>query len=40
VHSTLPWREGVSLDTAKVRAAGIVIVNTFEPDDLAIMVPR
>lgn len=37
VHSTLPWREGTSLDAAAVRAAGKELVSTFAAEDLAIM---
>lgn len=40
VHSTLPWRESKSLDAAAARAGGTELLNTFAPEDLAIMFAR
>lgn len=38
--STLPWREGQSIDFVAVRDAGNVLVNTFTEDDLQWLAAR
>ena len=40
VHSTLPWREGKSIDIASLVADGTVIVNTFSVDDRRAIIGR
>lgn len=40
VHSTLPWREGRSIDIASLIADGTVLVDTFSPDDRRVITAR
>ena len=40
VHSTIPWREGQSIDFARIQADGTVHVNTFTDEDLRAIAGR
>jgi hypothetical protein len=39
-YSTLPWREGETIDVTDMHAHGTVLVNTFTNDDLAMIGVR